>query len=88
MGGQLLLAGLHQGAADPDSGRSHGSLNQLGGALSGMFGNLSQLAMGLVAQFVPAAASATTGQIALNTAMDANPILLVISLLGMLVGAC
>ena len=64
-----------------------GALNQLGGALSGMFGNLSQLAMGLVAQFVPAAASATTGQIALNTAMDANPILLVISLLGMLVGA-
>ena len=52
-----------------------------------MFGNLSQLAMGLVAQFVPAAASATTGQIALNTAMDANPILFVISLIGMLVGA-
>lgn len=43
--------------------------------------------MGLVAQFVPAAASATTSQIALNTAMDANPILFVISLIGMLVGA-
>jgi len=40
-----------------------------------------------VAQFVPAAASATTSQIALNTAMDANPILFVISLIGMLVGA-
>lgn len=64
-----------------------GALNQLGSALSGVFGNLSQLAMGLVAQFVPAAASATTGQIALNTAMDANPILFVISLIGMLVGA-
>lgn len=64
-----------------------GALNQLGSALSGVFGNLSQLAMGLVAQFVPAAASATTSQIALNTAMDANPILLVISLIGMLVGA-
>lgn len=64
-----------------------GVLNQLGSALSGVFGNLSQLAMGLVAQFVPAAASATTGQIALNTAMDANPILFVISLIGMLVGA-
>lgn len=63
------------------------ALNQLGSALSGVFGNLSQLAMGLVAQFVPAAASATTGQIALNTAMDANPILFVISLIGMLVGA-
>ena len=64
-----------------------GALNQLGSALSGVFGNLSQLAMGLGAQFVPAAASATTSQIALNTAMDANPILFVISLIGMLVGA-
>lgn len=64
-----------------------GALNQLGGALGGVFGNLSQLAMGLVAKFVPAAASATTSQIALNTAMDANPILFVISLIGMLVGA-
>ena len=63
------------------------ALNQLGSALSGVFGNLSQLAMGLVAQFVPAAASATAGQTALNVAMDANPILLVISLIGMLVGA-
>lgn len=64
-----------------------GALNQLGSALSGVFGNLSQLAMGLVAQFVPAAASATAGQTALNVAMNANPILLVISLIGMLVGA-
>lgn len=64
-----------------------GALNQLGSALGGVFGNLSQMAMGLVAQFVPAAASATTSQIALNTAMDANPILFVISLIGMLVGA-
>lgn len=64
-----------------------GALNQLGGALSGVFGNLSQLAVGLVAQFVPAAASATAGQTALNVAMDANPVLLVISLIGMLVGA-
>lgn len=64
-----------------------GALNQLGSALSGVFGNLSQLAVGLVARFVPAAASATTSQIALNTAMDANPILFVISLIGMLVGA-
>ena len=64
-----------------------GALNQLGSALSGVFGNLSQMAMGLVAQFVPAAASATAGQTALNVAMDANPILFVISLIGMLVGA-
>ena len=64
-----------------------GALNQLSSALSGVFGNLSQMAMGLVAQFVPAAASATTSQIALNTAMDANPILFVISLIGD-VGGC
>lgn len=64
-----------------------GALNQLGGALGGVFGNLANLAMGLVAQFVPAAASATAGQTALNVAMDANPILFVISLIGMLAGA-
>lgn len=64
-----------------------GALNQLGSALGGVFGNLANLAAGLVAQFVPAAASATAGQTALNVAMDANPILFVISLIGMLVGA-
>lgn len=64
-----------------------GALNQLGSALGGVFGNLANLAAGLVAQFVPAAASATGAQLTLNTAMDANPILLVISLIGMLVGA-
>lgn len=64
-----------------------GALNQLGSALGGVFGNLANLAAGLVAQFVPAAAGAATSQIALNTAMDANPILFVISLIGMLVGA-
>lgn len=64
-----------------------GALNQLGSALGGVFGNLANLAAGLVAQFVPAAASATGAQLTLNTAMDANPILFVISLIGMLVGA-
>lgn len=64
-----------------------GALNQLGSALSDVGGNLAQLAASLVAQFVPAAATATTGQQALNIAMDANPILFVISLIGMLVGA-
>ncbi len=64
-----------------------GALDQLGSALNGVLGNLSQLAMGLVAKFVPAAAAATGGQTALNLAMEANPILLVISLIGMLVGA-
>ena len=43
--------------------------------------------MSLVAKFVPAAASATAGQTALNIAMDANPIGLVLSLIGLLVGA-
>ena len=64
-----------------------GALNQLGSALSGVGSNLAALASSLVAQFVPAAATATTAQGALNVAMDANPILLVISLIGMLVGA-
>ena len=64
-----------------------GALNQLGSALSDVGGNLAQLAASLVAQFVPAAATATAGQTSLNVAMDANPILFVISLIGMLVGA-
>ena len=63
-----------------------GALNQLGSAWRRVR-EPRQLAMGLVAQFVPAAASATAGQTALNVAMDANPILFVISLIGMLVGA-
>lgn len=50
-------------------------------------GALNKLSSALVAKFIPAAASATAGQTALNVAMDANPILLVISLIGMLVGA-
>lgn len=64
-----------------------GALNQLGSALGSVGSDLAGLATSLVAQFVPAAATATTGQTALNVAMDANPIMLVISLIGMLVGA-
>ena len=64
-----------------------GALNQLGTALNNVGSNLASLAMSLVAKFVPAAASATAGQTALNIAMDANPIGLVISLIGLLVGA-
>ena len=64
-----------------------GALNQLSSALSGVGTNLAALASSLVAKFVPAATTATGAQTALNVAMDANPILLVISLLGMLVGA-
>lgn len=64
-----------------------GALNQLSSALSGVGTNLAALASSLVAKFVPAATTATGAQTALNVAMDANPIMLVISLIGMLVGA-
>ena len=64
-----------------------GALNQLSAALNNVGSNLASLAMSFVAKFVPAAASATAGQTALNIAMDANPIGLVISLIGLLVGA-
>ena len=64
-----------------------GALNQLSAALNSVGNDLASLAMSLVAKFVPAAASATAGQTALNIAMDANPIGLVISLIGLLVGA-
>lgn len=64
-----------------------GALNQLSAALNNVGSDLASLAMSLVAKFVPAAASATAGQTALNVAMDANPIGLVLSLIGLLVGA-
>ena len=63
------------------------ALSRLSGSLSGVFKNLASLAAGFVGQFVPAAAAATGAQEGLNIAMDANPILLVVSLIGMLVGA-
>lgn len=63
------------------------ALSKLSSSLSGVFQNVAGLASSFVSQFVPAVAAATTGQTALNVAMDANPILLVISLIGMLVGA-
>ena len=63
------------------------ALSKLSGSLSGVFKNLASLAAGFVGQFVPAATAATGAQTGLNIAMDANPILLVISLIGMLVGA-
>ena len=63
------------------------ALSKLSSSLSGVFQNVAGLASSFVSQFVPAVAAATTGQTALNVAMDANPIMLVISLIGMLVGA-
>ena len=63
------------------------ALSKLSSSLSGVFQNVAGLASSFVGQFVPAVAAATTGQTALNVAMDANPIMLVVSLIGMLVGA-
>lgn len=63
------------------------ALSQLSTSLSGVFTNLSQLASGFIGMFVPSLATATTAQTGLNVAMDANPIMLVISLIGMFVGA-
>ena len=63
------------------------ALNRLGTALSGVGKHLVTLATNLVAQFVPAAGAATTAQELLNAVMDMNPILLVVSLIGLLTGA-
>lgn len=63
------------------------ALGKLSGSLSGVFKNVASLAASFVGQFVPAATAATGAQTGLNVAMDANPVMLVISLIGMLVGA-
>lgn len=63
------------------------ALNRLTSSLQGVGTNLVSLAVSLVSRFVPAAGAAATAQAALNAVMDANPILLVVSLIGMLVGA-
>lgn len=63
------------------------ALNRLTSSLQGVGTNLVNLAVSLVSRFVPAAGAAATAQAALNTVMDANPILLVVSLLGLLGGA-
>lgn len=63
------------------------ALSWLNSGLNSAFTSLSQLAASLIAKFVPSATTATAAQTGLNVAMDANPIMLVISLIGMLVGA-
>lgn len=63
------------------------ALSRLTGLLQGVGTNLVSLAVSLVSRFVPAAGAAATAQAALNAVMDANPILLVVSLLGLLGGA-
>lgn len=63
------------------------SLSQLNSALSNVWQNIAGMAASYVGQLVPSLGIATTAQTGLNVAMDANPIMLVISLIGMLVGA-
>lgn len=63
------------------------ALNQLTSSLSGVCSNLVGLAANFIGQFVPAAGAAATAQGVLNTVMDANPVLAVISVIGLLVGA-
>ena len=63
------------------------ALTQLTDSLTGVCSNLVSLASNFIGQFVPAAGAAATAQGVLNTVMDANPVLAVISVIGLLVGA-
>lgn len=63
------------------------SLQWLTQGLSSVWNNISGMASSFISQFVPSAVAATSAQTSLNLAMDANPVMLVISLIGMLVGA-
>lgn len=66
---------------------ANNSLQWLTQGLSGVWNNISGMASSFISQFVPSAMAATSAQTSLNIAMDANPVMLVISLIGMLVGA-
>lgn len=63
------------------------SLQWLTQGLSSVWNNIAGMASSFISQFVPSAVAATSAQTSLNIAMDANPVMLVISLIGMLVGA-
>lgn len=63
------------------------SLQWLTQGLSSVWNNIAGMASSFIGQFVPSAMAATSAQTSLNIAMDANPVMLVISLIGMLVGA-
>lgn len=63
------------------------SLQWLTQGLSSVWNNISGMASSFISQFVPSAVAATSAQTSLNIAMDANPVMLIISLIGMLVGA-
>lgn len=66
---------------------ANNSLQWLMQGLSGVWNNIAGMASSFISQFVPSAVAATSAQTSLNIAMDANPVMLVISLIGMLVGA-
>lgn len=66
---------------------ANNSLQWLTQGLSGVWNNIAGMASSFISQFVPSAMAATSAQTSLNIAMDANPVMLVISLIGMLVGA-
>lgn len=63
------------------------SLTWLTSNLSGVWNNIAGMASSFIGQLVPSTVAATTAQTGLNIAMDANPILFVVSLIGMLAGA-
>ena len=63
------------------------SLQWLTQGLSSVWNNIAGMASSFISQFVPSAMAAKSAQTSLNIAMDANPVMLVISLIGMLVGA-
>ena len=65
---------------------ANNALSTLKSNLSGVWQNIAGMAASFIGKLVPATTAATTSQIGLNVAMDANPIMLVISLIGMLVG--
>ena len=66
---------------------ANNSLQWLTQGLSSVWNNIAGLASTFIGQLVPATTAATTAQAGLNVTMDANPILFVISLITMLVGA-
>lgn len=66
---------------------ANNSLQWLTQGLSSVWSNIAGMASSFISQFVPSAMAATSAQTSLNIAMDANPVMLVISLIGMLVGA-
>lgn len=66
---------------------ANNSLQWLTQGLSSVWNNIAGMASSFISQFVPSAMAATSAQTSLNIAMDTNPVMLVISLIGMLVGA-